>query len=391
MQSAIFSFLAGAVCASGVALLIARYALGRVRDEFEGEIHELEDALARDAILARRPALLASLRSSARRASADSRGLAPLFRTLCDSLGARRAWLLSACCTRETTSAWEFDASDPKEVRTVTLPSSGIEPLARLALESDGALHIPAGTHLAPGADPIHEARRRIGEAGSADAIVAAVCPPTSRPWLLGAEFGSGADRWGPEEMEILAEAAGIIAGEIERAMLQETVQILRRQVRAHTASVPAGSADLNAIAARVVDAVVQTPAARVHVDLQLGASLPAVAADPVDVEHLVFNACLNARAATAAYGTILIETTLVEEDGAGACRRFVELRVSDDGGGGPSRTETARGSKLGFWTPDEIASKLGAQADWTHGPRGATTLRVRFPVGECARAPQLA
>ncbi len=134
-----------------------------------------------------------------------------------------------------------------------------------------------------------------------------------------------------------------------------------------------------------------------------LETSLPGVMIDPVHVEQILLNLCINARDAMQGAGTISVGVRLAAHGGGAACTschqaadgRYVELSVADTGPGiAPqviermfepffSTKEVGRGSGMGLSTVHGIVHEHGGHivVDTTPG-RGAT-FRVLLPALE--------
>ncbi len=91
---------------------------------------------------------------------------------------------------------------------------------------------------------------------------------------------------------------------------------------------------DLNALAHDAVSLLRRTIDRRVAIELRTTPDLRPVAADPVQVQQVLMNLCLNARDAMPDGGTLSIETATAEQSGDHPSRAFVRLTVSDTGVG---------------------------------------------------------
>jgi len=137
-----------------------------------------------------------------------------------------------------------------------------------------------------------------------------------------------------------------------------------------------------------------------IEVDLALDRSLPAVHADPVQVEQVLLNLCLNARDAMAGVGHLSIG---VGEAGdspqvCASCRQaitglFVQLVVADDGHGmAPdvmerifepfySTKESGKGSGMGLAMSHGIVHEHGGHIVVESRPGDGTRFRILWPA----------
>jgi len=145
-----------------------------------------------------------------------------------------------------------------------------------------------------------------------------------------------------------------------------------------------------------------------VELALDLDPALPAVLADPAQVEQVLVNLVVNARDAMPRGGRITVSTR-VEEVGAGgppgalAPGRYAVLAVQDTGAGMDAETlghvfepffttkAEGRGTGLGLSTVYGIARQHGGTVDVASRPGSGTTFRVWLPVaGAVPPAPAL-
>ncbi|HET9700657.1 MAG TPA: PAS domain S-box protein [Burkholderiales bacterium] len=127
---------------------------------------------------------------------------------------------------------------------------------------------------------------------------------------------------------------------------------------------------------------------------------LPAVMLDPVQLEQILLNLCINARDATAGFGWVEVaarrragtamECTSCRERVAG---EFVELAVQDSGPGIPASIldrifepffttkEVGKGSGMGLSTVHGIVHEHGGHVVVESPPRGGACFRVLFPA----------
>jgi PAS domain S-box-containing protein len=141
-----------------------------------------------------------------------------------------------------------------------------------------------------------------------------------------------------------------------------------------------------------------------------LETGLPGVMIDPVHVEQILLNLCINARDAMAGAGTISVGVRLAADGGGAVCTschqaadgRYVELTVADTGPGiAPpviermfepffSTKEVGRGSGMGLSTVHGIVHEHGGHIVVDTAPRRGATFRVLLPAleGEADAAP---
>jgi two-component system cell cycle sensor histidine kinase/response regulator CckA len=126
-----------------------------------------------------------------------------------------------------------------------------------------------------------------------------------------------------------------------------------------------------------------------------------AVCADPVELEHVVFNLVLNARDALPHGGEIRITTGNVEippgTPGALPAGRYVALRISDDGMGMDEETRAhlfepffttkgaERGSGLGLAMVQAFVTRAGGDVHVRSGLGAGTTVELLLPESAAA------
>jgi PAS domain S-box-containing protein len=137
-----------------------------------------------------------------------------------------------------------------------------------------------------------------------------------------------------------------------------------------------------------------------IDVQADLGAEVSPVMLDPVHLDQILLNLCINARDAMNGRGTIRVSVTECEscDDVCTACRQnavggYVELRVEDEGPGIPqeildrifepffSTKEVGKGSGMGLASVHGLVHELGGHiVVEPASPRG-TRFRVLFPA----------
>jgi PAS domain S-box-containing protein len=138
----------------------------------------------------------------------------------------------------------------------------------------------------------------------------------------------------------------------------------------------------------------------RVELRTALETGLPGVMIDPVHVEQILLNLCINARDAMDGAGTISVGVRLAAPGGGAVCTschqaadgRYVELTVADTGPGiAPqviermfepffSTKEVGRGSGMGLSTVHGIVHEHGGHIVVDTAPGRGSTFRVLLP-----------
>jgi two-component system, cell cycle sensor histidine kinase and response regulator CckA len=164
---------------------------------------------------------------------------------------------------------------------------------------------------------------------------------------------------------------------------------------------------NLNAVVADMGKMLARLIGEHITVETELHPALPAVQADPVQIQQVVLNLVLNARDAMADGGTLCIRTQLASamtpgapaELGAGA---WVLLSIEDEGHGIPpellpnifepffTTKEAGRGTGLGLSTVYGIVRQTGGHVTVQSTTSGAT-FGVWLPASETAPATPLA
>jgi len=138
----------------------------------------------------------------------------------------------------------------------------------------------------------------------------------------------------------------------------------------------------------------------------QVNVDVPSVMLDPVHLEQIFLNLCINARDAMGGRGTLIVSLgqTHLDNDVCTACRAsfsgdFVELAVGDTGNGVPadildrifepffSTKETGKGSGMGLAMVHGIVHEYGGHIVVETEPGHGTVFRVMLPAIEDARA----
>jgi PAS domain S-box-containing protein len=145
-----------------------------------------------------------------------------------------------------------------------------------------------------------------------------------------------------------------------------------------------------------------------IEIDLALDSALPAVHADPAQIEQVLLNLCLNARDAMAGVGGLKIglAEAVITHSVCASCRQavdgdFVQLEVADDGHGMPpdvmerifepfySTKESGKGSGMGLAMVHGIVHEHGGHVVVESGPGEGTRFRILLPAlpGQVAQA----
>ena len=157
---------------------------------------------------------------------------------------------------------------------------------------------------------------------------------------------------------------------------------------------------DVNAALEAVVDILRRALGTQIELRTVLGPDLPAVFADPGQLEQVLVNLAVNARDAIAGPGRVTAETSIEHID-ADAARaqpgarpgRYVRVAVTDSGCGMTAEvaarvfepfftTKAAgKGTGLGLSTVANIARRYGGYATLTSHPGEGTTVAVHLPA----------
>jgi nitrogen-specific signal transduction histidine kinase/CheY-like chemotaxis protein len=157
---------------------------------------------------------------------------------------------------------------------------------------------------------------------------------------------------------------------------------------------------DLAALVRDAVGLLGSTLPSSLELSLDLPEDLPPVNMDPVHVEQVLMNLCINARDAMEGTGHLRVAVAArhLSEAVCASCRqpvrgRFVELAVGDSGPGiAPAHLErifepffttkaVGKGSGMGLSTVHGIVHEHGAHLVVDTAPREGTVFRVLFPA----------
>ncbi len=205
--------------------------------------------------------------------------------------------------------------------------------------------------------------------------------------------------RWQPlhEDLSQVLKASDRAA-----ALTRQLLSFARRDVSRPQA------VDLNTVVTDIEQMLRRTIGDDITLHTALATALPAVNADPGQVEQVLLNVAVNARDAMPTGGTLAIETDTVTVDAHYAASRpgarpgrYVRLRVSDTGTGmshdtverafEPFFTTKAlgQGTGLGLATVYGIVTAAGGHIHLHSTPGVGTTVTVLLPVTEAAAPSQ--
>ena len=199
------------------------------------------------------------------------------------------------------------------------------------------------------------------------------------------------------QHLDDLGYAAGRAA-----ELTRELLAFSRRQ-RMQTAAV-----NLNDVVARMRGLLERTLGSTIFVKSVLDPELPAVRADPSQIEQVVMNLALNARDAMEQGGELELSTQFVEVERADQrgipAGRWVSLGVRDEGRGMDEETrqrvfepffttkEAGRGTGLGLSTVYGIVTQSGGHIAVESEPERGCRFEVFLPVADAAsQAPECA
>jgi two-component system, cell cycle sensor histidine kinase and response regulator CckA len=199
-------------------------------------------------------------------------------------------------------------------------------------------------------------------------------------------------DAAGDDEPELLAstERAAKQAANLTKQMLG----FARRQ------PLRTATLDLNAIVQEVVGLLRRTIDQQIVIRLHPAADLRPVAVDPVQIQQVLMNLCLNARDAMQEGGTLTVETANAdvarppESEGEGPAGGFIRVSVSDTGVGMTEEVrakifepffttkDVGQGTGLGLAVVYGVARAHGGWVDCTSAPGSGSRFDVYLPRG---------
>jgi PAS domain S-box-containing protein len=151
---------------------------------------------------------------------------------------------------------------------------------------------------------------------------------------------------------------------------------------------------DLNALVRDSLGLLRRTIDPRITVRFHPAADLRPVAADPVQVQQVLMNLCLNARDAMPEGGALVLETVNAGPDPHGSGRDLVRLSVSDTGVGMTDDIKAkifdpffttkgvGQGTGLGLAVVYGVAQAHGGWVEVTSAPGAGSRFDVFLPVG---------
>jgi two-component system, cell cycle sensor histidine kinase and response regulator CckA len=167
---------------------------------------------------------------------------------------------------------------------------------------------------------------------------------------------------------------------------------------------------DLNQVVERMVGLLRSTLPKRIEIHTELSADLPAIGADPAQVEQIIMNLCINARDAMPDGGRLTLTTrdTVMDEI---YCKqhlgtvpgRYLCLAITDTGCGMDAYTlehifepffttkEIGKGTGLGLAIVYGIVKNHGGYILCNSSPERGTSFDVFFPVAQAAYPVQAA
>jgi two-component system, cell cycle sensor histidine kinase and response regulator CckA len=196
----------------------------------------------------------------------------------------------------------------------------------------------------------------------------------------------------GDDEAELLAstERAAKQAADLTKQMLG----FARRQ------PLRTATLDLNSIVLEAVGLLRRTIDPRIAIQLQTAADLRPVAVDPVQIQQVLMNLCLNARDAMPEGGTLTVETANAEiarrpgSEADAPLGGFVRVSVSDSGVGMSedvrakifepffTTKDVGQGTGLGLAVVYGVAQAHGGWVDCTSSPGAGSRFDVFLPRG---------
>ena len=162
---------------------------------------------------------------------------------------------------------------------------------------------------------------------------------------------------------------------------------------------------DLNAVAREVLSLLRRTIDPRVGFAFHLAADLPPVVADPVQVQQVLMNLCLNARDVMPDGGTLTVATEHVATPAAGPGEHpspggYARLSITDTGPGMPDEVrekifepffttkEVGKGTGLGLAVVHGVAAAHGGWVECDSGPGRGTRFDIYLPCDPDAAPP---
>jgi PAS domain S-box-containing protein len=170
-------------------------------------------------------------------------------------------------------------------------------------------------------------------------------------------------------------------AADVAAALVRQLLAFSRRQM------LQPRTVDLNAIVHRAESLLRRLIGEDIVLAVELAPMVPAVRADPAQVEQIIVNLAVNARDAMPQGGTISLRTE------AGVGGRRVRLVVSDTGTGMDEHTrlhafdpffttkEPGKGTGLGLATVYGIVTQSGGTIELESQPGRGTTFRIDLPA----------
>ncbi|WP_187272580.1 ATP-binding protein [Methylobacterium sp. WL9] len=190
-------------------------------------------------------------------------------------------------------------------------------------------------------------------------------------------------DRQGPD----LDKLDGYVRGATQGA--ERGVALTRRLLAfAHRQESTPDPVQVSDLVIGVVDLLGQAAGARVRITLDTPRGLPAVLADPNELETALLNLVVNARDAMADSGRIHIAVRV-----EGTSPRFLILSVKDTGCGMDAAMlehvtepffttkELGKGSGLGLTMVERFATQCGGSLKLESSPGAGTTVEIQLPV----------
>ena len=178
---------------------------------------------------------------------------------------------------------------------------------------------------------------------------------------------------------------------EMLRIMSRETIRarnIVKQLLSfAKDASINPSLFDVNAVIRETVDALtLQETLEGITVELQLGQKMPALYADPLQIEEVLWNMLMNATQAIKPPGSITVLTRNTA--------RGLEIVISDTGEGIPDEsvdkifdpfytTKGTGGTGLGLAVSYDIIKKHGGDIEVTSKLNEGTTFTIKLPTDE--------